>query len=96
VSTITQVDVAFRCACEGRVDVAAAVDTIGPGPHSVRSNAGRTEHEGSVTIQAGTVDEATTALRAAIQDAARAAGTTCEISIFGTRAVAGAPSPVPD
>ena len=60
----------------------AAVKAIALGDAAVSSNSGRTEHEGRVKVAAGTADEATALLRAAVDDAAASAGTTCETTIF--------------
>ena len=87
-STITQVAVSFRCVCAARVDVPSAVGSIALGSFAVRSNAGRTEHEGKVTILAGSADEATTAFRAAAEEWAANSGTSCEVTIFGAHPVA--------
>ena len=86
-STTTLVEVSFKCSSDRRLDVRGAVGAIAQGPHSVSSNGGRTEHEGRVRISAGTADEATTVLRAALDDAAAATGTTCEIRIFSAHPV---------
>jgi hypothetical protein len=87
VPTTTLVDVSFRCGSDKRLDVRAAIEAIAQGPPSVSSNGGRTEHEGRVRIAAGTADEATTVLRAALDDAATVAGTTCEVRIFSAHPV---------
>ncbi len=81
--------VSFRCTCDNRVDVRAAVEAVAHGEHTVSSNGGRTEHEGRLTVPAGTADEATAVLREALGNAASAAGTSCEVTIMSTRPVVG-------
>ncbi len=88
-ATTRLIEVSFRCTCEKRVDVLAAVGAVAHGEHTVSSNGGRTEHEGRLGVPAGTADEATDLLREAIGNAASAAGTSCEVTIFSTRPVAG-------
>jgi hypothetical protein len=61
--------------------------SIAQGSFTVRSNSGRTEHEGKVTILAGSADEATTVLRAAAEEWAANSGTSCEVTIFGAHPV---------
>ena len=88
-ATTTLIEVSFRCTCENRVDVLAAVKAVAHGEHAVSSNGGRTEHEGRLRVPAGTADEATAVLREALENAASAAGTSCEVTIFSTRPLAG-------
>ena len=87
----TLIAVSFRCTCEKRVDVRAAVQAVAHGEHTVSSNGGRTEHEGRLRVPAGTADEATAVLREALENAASAAGTSFELTIMSTRPVTGTP-----
>ncbi len=89
-STTTLVEVGFRCVSGKRVDVVAALGTLAQGKLELSSNGGRTEQEGKARIPAAAADEATTLLRGALEEAASAAGTTCEITILRTRLVTGA------
>jgi len=93
VATRTLIEVSFRCSCgENPVDVRAAVGAVAHGEPKLSSNGGRTEHEGRVKIPAGTVDEATVVLREALENAASAAGTSCEVTILSTRPLTGTQS----
>ena len=92
-ATTTLIEVSFRCACVAKgVDVRAAVRAVAHGEPALSSNGGRTEHEGRVRVPAATADEATAVLREAIENAASAAGTSCEVMILSTRPVTGARS----
>ena len=51
-ATTTLIAVSFRCTCDNRVDVRAAVMAVAHGEHTVSSNGGRTEHEGRLTVPA--------------------------------------------
>ncbi len=88
-ATTTHVEVGFRCVSGKRIDVVAALGSLAQGELALSSNGGRTEHEGKARMPAASADEATTLLRVALEEAASAAGTTCEITILRTRLVAG-------
>ena len=87
-SGTAEYEVDFECSCASAVDVRTAINSVGSGPR-IYSDVSLSSHHGTARLSAETAEEAMGMLRAAIEGAASAAGTTCDLRFGDARKVAG-------